>query len=85
MLATLRPMSRAQLAPTRRKSDFQSPSTRKSGTKLTHKAECAYGILHWLGNRQINGMNHGEYAYGIRHDSPPTEMNRVNWVLVVNC
>ncbi len=20
--------------------------------------------------RQINGMNHGEYAYGIRHDSP---------------
>ena len=36
-------------------------------------SEYAYGILNWLRNRQINGMNaFDEYVYGIRHDSPPT-------------
>ena len=35
----------------------------------------------WLGNRQINGMNaFDEYAYGIRHDSPPTVLGNLAFV-----
>ena len=34
-----------------------------------------------LGNRQINGMNaFDEYAYGIRHDSPPTVLGHLAFV-----
>ena len=35
-----------------------------------------------LGNRQINGMNaFDEYAYGIRHDSPPTVLGYLAFVI----
>ena len=48
---------------------------------ITNSAEYAFGILHWLGNRQINGMNaFDEYAYGIRHDSPPTVLGHLAFV-----